>query len=468
MEAGRRGWGRSEVTYKLYVSPSAEAMPAARDYADRFAGVLIIPLSQIPRDYIFFFRKEFIQTIDWAGDPNKTYPSGPLGDRLTPRQSFAVWKQTVAAHSRAWTPVERELAESARRTLIEVVLRQSELLADERNKAELRQKVLNQELNHRVKNILSLIKSIVSHPLADGATIEAYVTALKGRVEALAVAHDQAMRASGGGLLGDLFAAEASPYRSADANIAIDGPSAMLDSRAFSVLALVIHELITNAAKYGALSVQSGRLAIGWSRQANGDCEILWQESGGPLVRPPSRQGFGSILISRSIPFDLGGTSDLDFRPDGLRGLLRIPARFMRWGAQESQIEAEALVPAAKAGRPLEGRHVLVVEDQFIIALDCEDMLLELGAKKVEVCANVREALVCLDRTMPDVAILDVNLGEGTSQEVAERLQAAGVPFVFATGYDDLGVLGVTAAATLRKPYNLAALEAGMRRLLGN
>ncbi len=135
--------------------------------------MLAIPLSQIPRDYLFFFRKELVHTIEWGGDPNKTYTTGPNGDRLTPRQSFAVWKETVAGHSKIWTPVERELAESARRTLIEVVLRQSELLADERNKAEIRQKMLNQELNHRVKNILALIKSIVAHPLAEGATIDA-------------------------------------------------------------------------------------------------------------------------------------------------------------------------------------------------------------------------------------------------------------------------------------------------------
>lgn len=445
----------------------AEAMPAARDHSGVFAGVLIVPLSQIPRDYIFFFRKEFVQTIEWGGDPNKTYPSGPLGDRLTPRQSFAVWKETVAGHSRAWTAVERELAESMRRTLIELVLRQSELLADERSKTEARQRVLNQELNHRVKNILSLIKSIVSHPLADGATIEAYVAALRGRVEALAVAHDQAMRGAGGGSLADLVAAELSPYRTGAGEIVVEGPPATLDARAFSVLALVIHELVTNAAKYGALSAGGGRLSIGWSRNGVGDCEIAWQESGGPLVAPPARQGFGSILISRSIPFDLGGTSDLSFLPAGLRGVLRIPARFVTWGGAQASLQIAPAEPESRGGRPLEGRHVLVVEDQFIIAMDCEDMLLQLGAQTVEVCANVSEASACLDRALPDVAILDVNLGSGTSEMLGERLMHAGVPFVFATGYDDLALLGLTAAATLRKPYNLAALDAAMHRLLG-
>jgi light-regulated signal transduction histidine kinase (bacteriophytochrome)/CheY-like chemotaxis protein len=445
----------------------AEAMPSARIYADAFAGMLAIPLSQIPRDYLFFFRKELVHTIEWGGDPNKTYTSGPHGDRLTPRQSFAVWKETVAGHSKIWTPVERELAESTRRTLIEVVLRQSELLADERNKAEIRQKMLNQELNHRVKNILALIKSIVAHPLAESATIEAYVTSLKGRIEALAIAHDQAMRASGGGSLLDLVNAEASPYRTSGGTIEVRGPSVTLDARAFSVLALVIHELITNAAKYGALSVRTGQLTIEWAANAGGDCEIVWQERGGPPVRPPSRQGFGSILIDRSIPYDLGGRSALSFEPEGISAKLCIPAKFVRWTAEAASVEETPLPVKGRSGRPLEGRSVLLVEDQFIIAMDCEDMLATLGASQVEVCANVSEALSFLNRALPDLAILDVNLGSETSEPIGNRLRELGVPFLFATGYDDLSILGVAEVATLRKPYNLASLETALRRLTG-
>lgn len=444
-----------------------EALPPAQVYADRFAGVLIIPLSQIPRDYLFFFRKELVHTIEWGGDPNKTYSTGPHGDRLTPRQSFAVWKETVAGHSKVWTAVERELAESARRTLIEVVLRQSELLSDERNKAEIRQKMLNQELNHRVKNILALIKSIVSHPLAEAATIEAYVTSLRGRIEALAVAHDQAMRAGGGGSLLDLINAEASPYRTSEGAIVVQGPAVSLDARAFSVVALVVHELITNAAKYGALSVKTGTLTVEWSANAQGDCEIVWRETGGPPVRPPSRQGFGSILIDRSVPFDLGGRSELSFEPDGVIAKLCIPGRFVRWDEAASVFPETPAPAGGKPGRPVEGKNVLVVEDQFIIAMDCEDMLLRLGARQVEICASVAEALSRLDQALPDLAILDVNLGSGTSEAVGDRLREAGVPFVFATGYDDHAVLGVREAITLRKPYNLSSLEAALRKLPG-
>jgi len=95
-------------------------------------------------------------------------------------------------------------------------------------------------------------------------------------------------------------------------------------------------------------------------------------------------------------------------------------------------------------------------------------MLTTLGARQVDVCANVPEALSLLSRTAPDLAILDVNLGSETSEPVSHRLRELAVPFVFATGYDDLAILGLAEAATLRKPYNLASLEAALRRLLGS
>ena len=90
-----------------------------------------------------------------------------------------------------------------------------------------------------------------------------------------------------------------------------------------------LHELATNAAKYGALSRAGGKLAVSWTIDSGGACDIAWCESGGPTVRPPSRSGFGSVLIERSIPFDLGGSSTLEFRPEGLHGYFKIPGKHL-------------------------------------------------------------------------------------------------------------------------------------------
>ena len=99
-----------------------------------------------------------MQTIEWAGNPDKSYATGPLGDRLTPRKSFAIWKETVRHQAQPWTEADREIAEAMRAATVEVVLRHNELMTEERAKAAVRQRMLNEELNHRVKNILAVIK----------------------------------------------------------------------------------------------------------------------------------------------------------------------------------------------------------------------------------------------------------------------------------------------------------------------
>jgi light-regulated signal transduction histidine kinase (bacteriophytochrome) len=226
------------------------------------SGVLAIPLSQTGSDCLFFFRKELVQTLNWAGNPDKTYETGPLGDRLTPRKSFAIWKETVKGQAQSWAESEREIAEIVRVAIVEIVLRQNELMAGERRKSEVRQRMLNEELSHRVKNILAVIKSLVASPQHHKNTLEQYVATLQGRIEALAIAHDQVVRGDGGGILSELLDAELRPYRAKEATIVLEGPAIWLDSRAFSVMALVFHELATNAAKYGALSVPTGIVAV--------------------------------------------------------------------------------------------------------------------------------------------------------------------------------------------------------------
>src|SRR5262249_38525400 len=112
-----RVWATNELT--AHYEP-------AHDFCSDAAGVLAIPLSQIPRDYLVFFRREVAQSVNWAGAPEKVYETGPMGDRLTPRKSFALWKQDVSRQSMPWTEEDREMAEAARNALLEVIMRHSE------------------------------------------------------------------------------------------------------------------------------------------------------------------------------------------------------------------------------------------------------------------------------------------------------------------------------------------------------
>ena len=443
--------------------------PEGAEFAGEASGVLAIPLSQIPRDYLFFFRREQLQSVEWAGNPDKQYAVGRHGDRLTPRTSFAIWKQEVERQSLPWTPSDRSTAESARIQLLEIILRHSELLASERRKAEIRQKVLYEELNHRVKNILALIKSLVSQPADRARDMTDYVDSLRGRIMALAYAHDQVIRNDGGGALSELVEAELSPYRDGGGDIAVSGPAVRLEARALSVFALVLHEMTTNAAKYGSLSRAGGRLDVRWELEADGDCVLNWSETGGPLVRAPSRQGFGSVLMQRSIPFDLGGTSDVEYHPHGVVGRFVIPAKFVRPLSIAIPAAIQAAAPLPGQAPLLAGRTVLLVEDQLVIALDTEHMLMELGVKSVHTFATAAEALTAVVQLSPDVAVVDINLGSSSSMPVAEELRARNIPFVFATGYGDSAMIppSLRDVTIVRKPYSVDGLKDGLTAALG-
>jgi light-regulated signal transduction histidine kinase (bacteriophytochrome)/CheY-like chemotaxis protein len=449
---GRVSEGRVHAIHDL-----AGALPEAEDYAARAAGVLAVPLSVTPRDYLFFFRKELVHTLAWAGNPEKSYETGPLGDRLTPRKSFAIWKETVRMQSQRWSELDRETGEAARSMLAEVVLRHNELMAEERQKADVRQRMLNEELNHRVKNILSIIKSVVSRPVDDGRSLAEYAGALEGRIGALAVAHDQVVRGDGGGLISTLLEAELLPYGGGTDRVTLSGPPVWVDARAFSVLALVLHELATNAAKYGALSVTPGRLAVEWRLDERGDCHLLWRERGGPPVTPPKRSGFGSALIERSVPYDLGGTSNIAFPPEGVEARLVLPARHLTQPLTEPPAQRPRRsrgVGQGEADLDADTR-VLLVEDQLLIAMDAEGLLASAGVTAVVIAGSAAEAMQRLAEATPDVAVLDVNLGDGTSIPVAEELRRRGVPFIFATGYGDTMMIPPEFAGVpvVRKPY---------------
>ena len=462
--AGTVTEGKIWATHKL-----ANVIPAAEQYGDQASGMLVIPLSQRPGDYVFFFRKEVVQTLEWAGNPEKSYETGPLGDRLTPRKSFAIWKETVRHQSVPWTEQERLFGEAARAALVGVILEHSELLADERAKAEVRQRMLNQELNHRVKNILAVIKSLVTNPTVRGETLENYVEALRGRIQALAVAHDQVIRGEGGGGLADLLNAELSPYRSDTATIELQGPNVWMDARSFSIMALVLHELSTNAAKYGALSRPGGRLSVSWSVDGVGACDIHWAESDGPVVRPPSRRGFGTVLIDRSIPFDLGGESNVDYNPEGLTAQLRIPPRYISIRGEKPVPASIVAASAAPPSADLAGKRALIVEDQMLIALELEQILEDAGLNVVATLTSPRESIAYLsENDLPDVAILDVNLGDDTSEQIAEFLMRRQVPFMFANGYGDGGAIPEAFAKVpvVRKPYSADTILAELAKLL--
>lgn len=448
-------------------SQLAKDLPQAAAHVENVAGLMAVPISHKPRDYLMFFRSEESRFVDWGGEPEKKV--GPLGDRLTPRKSFDLWREEVRGQSTPWTDADIAIADAAQNYLRDVVLRHTEATAEERKRTEVRRKLVNEELNHRVKNILALTKSIVEQSKAGATDIGSYAEAVVGRLQALGFAHDQITAAGGGGDLRKLLESEVAAYGGVGVaeRTTLQGPAVKLTARAYSSLALVVHELATNAAKYGALVTPEGAIQATWKILPNGDCEIVWAERGGSPIKRPTRTGFGSTLIGRVVPFDLGGEADVDYPPEGLTARFVIPARHVAAATAADRADTKASGETEERAS-LSGLRVLLVEDQVLIALDAESCLKAMGAAQVLIAPTSEQAMRHITQARPDLAVLDVNLGDHTSAPVAEALRNLGVPFVFATGYGDTVMVpeSMRTVPIVRKPYADATLAAAIAGLL--
>ncbi len=192
----------------------------------------------------------------------------------------------------------------------------------ERKRAEERQNLLAREVDHRAKNALALAQSIVRLTRADN--VKTYVSAVEGRINALARVHTILSLSSWQGAeLSRLIEEELAPY-SLGGQIDLSGSQVQLLPATAQTLALALHELFTNSAKYGALSTRTGRLAIGW-RVEDDMLVLIWEETGGPLVRQPQARGFGTKSLLASVESQLGGQAQFDWRPEGLLCRLDVP-----------------------------------------------------------------------------------------------------------------------------------------------
>lgn len=192
----------------------------------------------------------------------------------------------------------------------------------ERKRAEERQKLLAQEVDHRAKNALALAQSIVR--LTRAPTLEGYIHAVEGRISALArVQTILSLSNWQGAEIGRLVEEEISPYATGE-QIELYGPELQLQPATAQTLALAIHELITNSAKYGALSTHPGRLILRWELRDN-TLQIVWEERDGPQVKQPESRGFGTRSVIASIETQLGGRAEFDWRGEGLVCRLSVP-----------------------------------------------------------------------------------------------------------------------------------------------
>lgn len=342
----------------------------------------------------------------------------------------------------------------------------------ERRQAEERERLLAREVDHRAKNMLAVVQSIVQLTRAED--VKTFAVSIAGRIQSLARAHSllAASRWEGADLK-QLVVEELAPFTGRDTSrVKISGTAIRLKPEAAQALALVIHELATNAAKYGSLSAEGGELEIVWNvagdRVDGSQLNLCWRERGGPPAAPPTRRGFGSTVMRASVERQLKGAVTLDWSLAGLVCELMLPAeQLVETSASASTEKPRRGAPASVPAQRAEGRRILVLEDEALIAMQIEDALDALGCHVVGPASRVTEAFDLIYAARVDAALLDINVAGERSFAVADILFAKGVPFAFVTGFDAASTIPgrFAAAPVIAKPFETAKLAAIVERL---
>ncbi|MBW9117987.1 PAS domain S-box protein [Rhizobium cauense] len=336
------------------------------------------------------------------------------------------------------------------------------------------QGILLSELQHRVRNIMAMIRSMVNRSADGPLNVEDYRSLLEGRLMALARVQALLTRhANAGGSLRVVIESEVAAQAHHAGQYVLKGPDVFLSPKAVEVLTLAFHELATNALKYGGLSVSQGQVVVEWEIVEHSDAPWLvldWTEYEAPKREPPKRRGFGSELIEMKIPYELRGRGRLMIDNGQAHCHVEIPLH-----NAESILETDAPAPVTIHGGSLDmmnapdlsSMSILVVEDDYYMASDIMAALRGAGADVLGPCPSEGTTEALLETVTPTSAILDLNLGGGGPRfEIARRLKERGIPFLFLTGYDpDIIPDDMTEILRLQKPVAMLEVVEAISRL---
>jgi PAS domain S-box-containing protein len=332
----------------------------------------------------------------------------------------------------------------------------------ERRQADETQLLLVGELNHRVKNTLATVQAIAQQTLKRTQTPADFVRSFSGRIQSLARVHNllSATTWQSAGLR-ELIRDQLLNGAVDKTRIAIAGPELTLGPQTALHMAMILHEMGTNAVKYGALSGADGTISIRWSAD-NGSLTLCWQEHGGPAVATTTKRGFGTALIEQSAKSE-GGTARMRSGKTGVEWEIRLPfadrsspGNLDRPGdtvAQQSGPRDQLETRGAPGN--LAGKRFLVIEDEPLVAMDLSDMLETVGVEVVATAGSIAEALKLIDGTSLDAALLDANLHGNPVDDIAVALTHKNVPFAFISGYGRESLpRGFQNVRLLSKPFN--------------
>jgi PAS domain S-box-containing protein len=343
----------------------------------------------------------------------------------------------------------------------------------ERKQTEERQLLLMAELDHRVKNILANVSAIARLSSRRITSVDDFVRALDARIQAISRAHSMLRRDSWTGISLKSYLSELlDPFvASKTSNIAFEGDDLWLKPKAAQSLVLVFHELATNAAKYGALSVPDGQVKVSWTRNRDIGRDwvtLVWAESGGPRIEVAGANGFGLTVI-RAASLELGAKVDHRFTPAGvefsLGGPLEQTAKLKHGASRASpwQGSRDLITPSDAQYR------VMVLEDEALIAMQVKSDLESAGHIVIGPAQTLEQGIELAETEQMDFALLDLRLGEELSTPVADQLFMRGIPFAFSTGFEDRTILPthLQGIPRLAKPYPIGGIAQMVDLIMG-
>jgi len=326
---------------------------------------------------------------------------------------------------------------------------------------------LMQEVNHRSQNLLGIVLAVARRTW-EAASVD-FMPRFETRVQALSSSHNLLVQNKWQGAdLEELAKAQLAHFGDlVGTRILFQGAKMYIAPRATQALGMVFHELATNAAKYGGLSGEHGRVDVSWHILVDGYeplFSIEWREQAGPAVKK-GRSGFGSTVLSRMIEATLGGTAELEFPQEGLLWKLKCPLASVLEGGPATNITMRPVPAPIPFPR---GPRVLIVEDELLVALEIERALLSGGFTVAGFAARAEAAIRMVEEHGCEAAVLDLRLADGTSLAIGEMLAKRSIPFVVLTAYSREQLPAeMKAVAYLHKPLHGDALVERLRGLLG-
>ncbi len=414
------------------------------------AGVLAIPKPALSYRYLLYFRKNASTVVKWAGNPEKDLIKLKDGFRLNPRASFEEYKDSKQEFSDPFSLEEIVVAESLQNSISRMM---STVTVQNQHRERLG--LVIRELNHRVRNMLSLVGSIITQSKSSSHNILDFIEALEFRLQALSETQKLLTEYDWKEVsIHELFTRSLVPFQNfLGTRLALNGDEIFLPPSLSSLLALIMNELASNALKYGALSNDHGRISVYWKYEKE-ILEINWIEVNGPPVKKPTRHGFGTTLINEALSYEFGADCRLNFPPEGVQGKFSIPLKGIKVNSNDKDIES------LQAMNTLEFT-ALVLEDDYIIAKEMSRLLEDIGASKVDTVPSIESAIDCIEKFTYDIAFLDANIRGEFSGKVAQVLEEKGIPFAFATGYGskDQELVNTSCLIVLSKPVSKAKLQ---------